>query len=86
MTMFGRYLLATAAIGGCVGVAHGMAVFPPGVPNRGIHVYQNALTGAILGPWLPLAAPIYATRWWPHGKDCPWLQRTPNEPPVAEKP
>ena len=90
MTMFARYLLATAAVGGGVGLIHGVAAFPSTVPNREIRIFENALSGAILGPWMPLAAPIYATRWWPHGKDCPWLRRTPKTPmevpTVAEKP
>jgi hypothetical protein len=90
MAMFTRYLMATAVVGGGVGLAHGVAAFPPNVPNRGIRIYEHALTGAILGPWLPIVSPIYVTGWWPHGKDCPWLRRTPKTPmdvlTVAEKP
>ena len=87
---FARYLMATSAFGGAVGLAHGFAAFPPGVPDRTIHIYYNALSGAVMGPWFPVVVPVYAARWWPQGKDCPWLRRTPKAPlempTVAEKP
>lgn len=89
-SVFAKYLVASTAVGGVVGFAHGYAAFPPGVPDRPIHIYYNTLSGAILGPWTPVVLPVYATRWWPQGKECPWLRRTPKAPlempTVAEKP
>ena len=90
MSGFLRYLIGSTVVGGTVGFAHGYAAFPSEMPNRGIRIYENALSGALLAPWAPIAVPIYATQLWPTQKGCPWLRRTPatpmDVPTVAEKP
>lgn len=89
---FQRYLIGSTVAGGLVGLTHGLYAIPFTAPQRNILIAQNTLSGALLGPWAPVAVPVYATRWWPRNGDCPWMRRavTPRpegeHPTVAEKP
>lgn len=75
MTALLRYLIGSTVAGGAIGLAHGFHAIPAGVPHRPLRIYENTLSGALLGPWAPVAVPLYATRWWPNGGECPWLRQ-----------
>jgi hypothetical protein len=63
-TMLLKYLLRTTVGGGLIGAAHGVAtvhkLHQAAEPEQKIlHVAAHAQVGAMIGPWLPVAAPLW---------------------------
>jgi hypothetical protein len=66
--MFQRYLIASSILWGSVGAAHGYTLYKlnKGRPDPELrYIAGGALYGLFLGPWAPIAGPIWLAKKWP---------------------
>lgn len=56
------YLVRTAITGGLLGGVHGLMTLDRSMPGdwgRAVHVGYHIQVGAVLGPWFPVAVPLW---------------------------
>ena len=67
---FVKYLLVTSVGGGVLGVLHG-------APRGGDAPALQGITGALVGPWVPIVVPLWVAGVIPiyEAKHCPIIQK-----------
>lgn len=72
-TMFQRYLFTSVALWGTVGGIHGAVMYKLNIYDKKSVMHDPALRyivggvlyGMFLGPWAPIAGPIWIAKKWP---------------------
>jgi hypothetical protein len=67
-----RYLLWTMAIGGSMGVCHGVTSTANTKKLRPAAILHDGMAGVIVGPWSPIFVPLVLTGIWP--SKCPYYK------------
>jgi hypothetical protein len=79
--MLQRYLVSSVVLWGSVGAIHGTIMYKLNTYDNKTHVRDPALRyigggilyGVFLGPWAPIAGPVWLAKKWP-SSSCTYLK------------